>query len=409
MAQDDIYNNKRRYEKFRNNIEKLAEKPRNGSRRKYYCKARSNLKYFKKLIRRFEVDDISYIRRMRLLQSMKFLVHYVECDLKDVNGLDKEEIIIKIRETYSPTILTKIERDIKRIGKVIFNEEDLPNFFKELEIKVDVSTQRARKDKLSYEEFDKIMKFFSNDIVIQSYLSLAFEALARPQEICYLKIEDIEFHDSYAKLTVSEHGKEGIKRLLSIDSFPYLIKMFNQHRNRNNKKEFLFLNKEGNQLTPTAINKRLKFACNKLEIDKPITCYSLKRFGVTFRRLNGDDDVTIQRIAGWNSTRQLKTYDQSNQEDVFKKELIKRGLIKDKELLKYAPKTKPCPYCNELVGFAETICDKCKHVVDMSILKERVNEEQKAEEEIKEVFRFALKNPEMSFIEIMDKFRKSSL
>lgn len=119
--------------------------------------------------------------------------------------------------------------------------------------------------------------------------------------------------------------------------------------------------------------------------------------------------LPIQKIAGWTTTKQLRTYDLSDQQDVFKIELAKRGLIKDKKFKIYTPKTKPCLYCGELVGFSESICPKCKRLVDPSEIKKQFESSKKdkeAEQEMREVFTFALKNPKMSFMEIMDKFRE---
>lgn len=403
MAEEDIYGNKGKYERIINNLDNLLKKPKR-NKGKYYCKNKENLKYYNKVIRYFEVNDLSYIRRIRLISTLKFLTCYIECDLKDVNGIEMEEIIIKVRETYSVSILRKIEGDVKQIGRILFDEK-IPKFFKEFKIKTDISRQKARKDKLTYEEFEKIMKFFSMNCVIQAYLSIAFETLTRPQELCYIKIGDCEFYENHAILNVSEHGKEGIKKLLCIDSYPYLVKMYKQHRYSKDHNSYLFLNEYGNQLTPYTINKKLKRVCNKLKIDKPITCYSLKRFGVTFRRLNGDDDVTIQKIAGWTSIKQLKIYDQSDQNDVFKRELAKRGLLNDEKYKKYVPQTKPCPFCGEIVGFAENTCEHCKHIIDRDLIKKQVNEDQKAIQEIKQLLKFATEHPEMKMIDIMEKFR----
>jgi len=413
MAEDDIYGNKKRWENWvleyinKKNILKKPENPK----RLYYCKNKENFKYYVKLIRSFEVDDLSYIRRGRLKDVMNLLCFFIDIDLKNANSLEREEIIIRIRERIKPSQLTKTASDIRRIGRILFDDVERPCFFREFRIKTDISRQEARKDKIGIIEFDKIMKYFNKKSNIKAYLSLAFESLARPQEICYTKIRDVEFYDEgYAIVHINSHGKEGIKKLLSIDSYPYLLQMFTEHKDRTNKEAFLFLNEYGNQLTPFSINKQIKLACKKLKIDKPITCYSIKRFGVTYRRLQGDDDITIQKIAGWKSTKQLKTYDLSDQDDVFKIELVKRGLLKDNKLKEYQPKTKICGYCGHLVGFSETKCPKCNILVDKDLIKERYErskDDKKAEEEMKEVFKFALKHPEMSFIEVMDKFRNN--
>jgi integrase len=387
MAEDDIYGNKRHYEFFvdeKLKNKKILEKPKNHREGIYYCKNKVNLKYFNKLIRKFEVDDLSYARRLKLIQVLKILTYVMGIDLKDVNGLERDKLIIKIREiTNSNQQLKRTQQDIKYMGKILFEDKEIPKFFKELEIKTDRSRQKARKDKLEYEEFEKLMRYFSKDDTLKAYLSVAMETLARPQELLYTKMEDVDFGEGYSFIQISEHGKEGIKKLLCIDSNPYLIRMISKHKNNQNKKEFLFLNEKDRQLTPFSINKKLKKACNKVKIDKPITCYSIKRFGVTFKRLMGEDDVTIQRTAGWTSTKQLKTYDLTSQDDVYKKKLAERGLIKDKKYLRFMPKTKPCVYCGEIVGFAESICPKCNHILDKDLIKQNYDDKSKAIEVLK--------------------------
>jgi len=380
MAENDIYNNKKVYECFIKNIPNLTKET---TRSRYYCKNKNNLKYFKNLLNSFEIDDISYIRRLRLLNILKFLTYFIKSDLKNITKKTKDELIIEVRRRFKVSNVKKTERDIKRIYKIIFGK--LPKVMEEFNIRIDKSMQKNGNGKLTYEEFDKLMKYFSNSITLQAYLSLAFESLGRPQEILYTKISDLELYDNYAIVNVSEHGKEGTKKLISIDSYPYLIKMYNSHKDRKNKDTLLFLNVNNNQLTPKAINKRLKKACEYLKIDKNITCYSLKRFGVTFRRLNGDSDVTIQRIAGWTSTKQLGTYDLSDQDDVFKIELAKRGLIKNVKLKEHYPKTRNCEYCGERVGFSESSCPKCYNLMDKDMIKKRIEAREKPHEFLNQI------------------------
>jgi len=390
MAEDDIYNNKKRYDLLASDFNKLLNK---ASGNKYYCKNKDNIKYFSMLTNSFDIDDLSYIRRLRQLYTLKLLTYYIESDLKDIDNKTRDNLIIELRKNIKSSNLRRTERDIKRIYKVLF-DENMPEPIKKLKFKVDISRQKAREDKLTYEEFDSIMKFFSHDIVIQAYLSLAFECLSRPQETLFIKIKNLEMHDNYAKIEISEHGKEGIKKLLSIDSFPYILKLYSNHENRKDRNAFLFLNEYNHQLTPFAINKKLKRACRNLGIEKCISCYSIKRFGVTFRRLNGDDDVTIQKIAGWSSTKQLKTYDLSDQEDVFKMELIKRGLIKNNNLNK-KPQSKVCQYCGNLIGFSESVCSKCSHIIDRDLVKERIEKDNELIDFIKSIKELKNNNPEL--------------
>lgn len=374
MAENDIYNSKEKYERFEKSI-KNKSILKKSKKAKYYCKNPANLKYFDRLMKVFEVDDTSYVRRDSLLRLLKKLTYFIDIDLKDANSLERENVIIQIRKGTKTTQLKRLEGDIRRLGRILFDDDERPCFFKEFKIKVDKNREKLREDKLSFSEFDKLVKYFSNYPLMQAYLTIGYETLARPQELLYIRIKNIDLCENYAYLVVSEHGKEGCKKLLSIDSFPYLLKYFENHIDKDNKEAFLFLNKIGTQLTPALINKHIRSALKSLKINKPITAYSIKRIGVTHRRLKGDSDVTIQRIAGWTSTDQLKTYDLSDQDDVFKKELAKRGLIKDKETKKYLPKVKICPYCNQTNAFGEDQCSRCHHFLDGFLVEKKKKEE----------------------------------
>ncbi len=407
MAEDDIYGNKGMYEKFKNNLDSFIippSKKRKGH--KYYCKNPDNLKYFKQLFEHFEAKDLSYIRRRRILYTLRFTVYSMTKDLGDLTRKDIDRIMAIMHNTYnSPKSKETFIIDLKLIWKVLFPETDeegrpdetlMPYTVRHLSSKIDKSRQKRREDKLTWEEFEQIVDYFSNDPRIQSYLTLSLESLGRPQEILYVKIGDVERHDCYAKIFISEHGKEGIGLLQCIDSYPYLIKWLDQHPQKNNNKAFLFVN-TGNtntlkQLKPSNINKMLRKACKDLKINKPITCYSLKRNGVTIRKLRGDSDMEIQHVARWTSTRPLKTYDLTTQDDAFKLALEKRGLIKQDKHSENGLRTKTCFFCKEKAGFSEINCPKCKRPLD----RNTVLEQQKKDEEITRL-RVTIKNIDSKF------------
>ncbi len=390
MCENDIYNSKAKYEKFKNNLDLLLLRPEerkrdNGGKLKYYCKNNKNLEYFKKLFIYFEAKDLSYIRRNRTIDCMKLICYVIEKDLKDCDRDDINQLIAYMHSVCkSPESKTDFIKNVKRNWRVLFPEKDereridetiTPYAVRHLSTKIDKSKQKLRNDRLTWEEFEKVMNYFNSDVRIQSYLFLSLESLGRPQEILYTKIKDIELYDNYAKVYISEHGKEGTGFLQCIDSYPYVSKWFNQHPLKTNQESYFFINRGRNkqyeQLKPNNINIILKNACKKLDIKKSITCYSLKRNGVTFRRLRGDSDVEIQHAARWTSTKQLKVYDMSNQEDAFKMELVKRGIINnnDPNLKNVKPKIKTCIFCQKNNGLTNEVCDNCHRPLDREKIK----------------------------------------
>jgi len=380
MAEDDIYGNKRKYELFKKHYRQELINPTN-KHRKYTCSNPDNLKYFEPLFKNFEVKDISYIRRNRLLQNMQVICNFTDKDLSLCDREDIDQIVIEMHKRFK-SIHSKMDfiKHIRYLWKALFPEKDekgrlddtlIPYPVRHLSSKIDISKKRAPKDKLTFEEYERIVDFFSSDPRMQAYITLAFESLARPQELLYLKIGNIEMNDDYAKIFLNEHGKEGTGILQCIDSYPYLLKWLDAHPLRNDEEALLFVNLNENnrlmQLKPTNINKMLRIACKALKIRKPIRCYSLKRNGVTIRRLRGDSDMDIQHAARWTSTKQLKTYDFSNQDEALKRELAKRGIIKSANTITDTSSRK-CPYCNALTGFKERICPKCRHPLDRDII-----------------------------------------
>ena len=256
MAEDDIYHNKRKYEFFKERLSQFAVEPNKRAgmtkKGKYFCKNKDNLGYFEKLFKAFEAKDISFVRRNRLLMSMRLICHSADKDLKVLDREDINNVVSFMHTAYlSPKSKSDFIIDIKHMWKILFPEKDereriddtlVPYPVRHLSPKIDKSKEKRRYDKLTFEEYEKVVNFFSNDPRMQFYLALSLESLGRPQEILYTKIKDVEIYDNYAKIWISEHGKEGIGFLQCIDSYQYLVKWLEKHPFKNNKDSFLFVN-----------------------------------------------------------------------------------------------------------------------------------------------------------------------
>jgi integrase/recombinase XerD len=391
MVDNDIYDNRGKYARFKENIRECLAEP--SGMRIYQIKNPKNLEHFNRLFFKLDSRGGSYVRRMRLCRTFQMVCHYIEQDLTDADRDDIDYLMLQ-SQRHNKKCSTKkgFVSDLKFLWKILFPDKDekgrddetiVPYVVRHLSTKVDKSQEKVRKDRLSVEEFDKLLSAFSHDSRMQALISLSFESLGRPQEILGRRLKDVELLDNYGKVTITEHGKEGIGILRCIDSFFYLSKWLNEHPLKDHPEAYLFINL-GNrnrykQFSTFAANKLLRECCRKLGIDKPITLYSLKRNGVTFCRLRGDSDVDIQHRARWTSTKQLKTYDLSHQDDTFKLELIKRGIIKPDEKNKnLAPRTKECVFCHATNGVAETICCQCHRLLDRKVLAQQ--DERKQEE-----------------------------
>jgi len=395
MAENDIYDHKGKYDRLVADLNQILIPPKQANsslkgKTKYYCKNSDNLIYFEKLIKKFASKDISFVRRLRLLGKLKFITFISNKNLLDIDRDDVDEIVGAMHEVNpSPKSKRDFILDFKHLWKQLFPEKDekgriddtlVPYPVRHLSNRMDKSKEKRREDKITIDEFEKLVQSFAQDKRLQAFLTLSYESLGRPQEILYTRIKDAELSDNYGRIWISQHGKEGTGFLEVIDSFPYVAEWLNQHPLRHDPNAFIFINL-GNtgkykQLKNTTINKHIRDKMKVLGISKPVTCYSLKRSGVTFRRLRGDNDVEIQHAARWTSNKQLKTYDLSNHDDSFKIALEKKGLIKiDSSFAKESSKT--CLFCKAINGIGIKFCKTCKRPLD----RKKITELEKSKDE----------------------------
>ena len=178
MAEDDIYGNKEKYERAKATLEDLAvpqfrRKGGRGSVRKFYCKTPTNLQYFRKLFAHFEARDVSYVRRNRVLQTVRIACHATTKDLADCDRDDINKMLALVHEHYrSPESIRTFVTDLKHVWKVLFPETDargrpddtlIPYAVRHLSGRIDKSRQKLREDKLSWEEFERVVNYFGAD------------------------------------------------------------------------------------------------------------------------------------------------------------------------------------------------------------------------------------------------------
>lgn len=402
MAENDIYNSKKHYEGIVQKINSGAYL-KAGKKSKYVVKNPANLDYLKRLIKEFEYKDISYIRRIDILKSVRKTAAMTEKDFKDLTRDDVKTIITKLNKSHK-TLNTR--RDYvnhnKAAWKIFLPEKDhqgrqddtvVPYAWR-VKVHTDPSLKKDKSDKFTDTEYVKILRSLGKDPRMQTYFSLIYECLARPQELCYVNIEDIDLRDQYARIRIKAHGKEGTKTLQIIDGYYYLAMWLNQHPLRDNPQAPLFItlsnNQEPQRLQPKTANILLRRKLDELGIKKRLTNYSFKRNGVTSRYVAGESAQNIQKIAGWTSTDQLKTYDLSEQEEFFELELKNKGIIADdtKNREKYVT-YKLCAFCNTINPKTNENCSSCARPLDRDKIiqeeQEKEAERNKLSEELKQV------------------------
>ena len=180
MVDNDIYNNKAKYERLINNLDKLVlpkdKRPKGCYKSKYQIKNKDNLAYFKRLAAKFEAQDLSYIRRKRILETLLNIANLTEKDFKDLINDEEEtdKIISKLYSTNKSIVSQcSVISMTKRVWNILFKEI---GYWKEIRVIQDRSKQRQRKDKLLPKEYKQLLQYFKNDIETKLIISLTTES-----------------------------------------------------------------------------------------------------------------------------------------------------------------------------------------------------------------------------------------
>ena len=256
MAENDIYNSQQKYNRFVKNYKTLLTTNSDGpdlrfGPRRYFCLNIGNLIYFEQLFKHFDFKDLSYLRRIRVLQSFKIICHYAKRDLKLLEREEINDIVAAAQQQFNAKTKCDFIRDLKCTWRILFPEKDqrdridetlTPYSVRHLSARVDKSKEKRRQDRLTLDELEKLITYFGNNPCIQASIALAIESLGRPQEILYRKHEDAEIYADYAKIWVSDHGKEGANGFLQcVDSFPYFMRWINSHPQKSDPHAYILV------------------------------------------------------------------------------------------------------------------------------------------------------------------------
>ena len=358
----------------------------------------------------------SYMKSLRLL-GLAIKKPYENMDFDD---LVKYYSIVKKwdtkRQVFSDESISKETLWGYQTAHTIFFEwlgnPKLKSEIKRIRVKKSKNGRARREDILTPSEIKQLIEgcIYKRDKVL---VSLLYEANARRGEIIGLKVKDVTF-DEYGALIKVRKGKTEYseRNIPIIDSAPLLRDyMENYHPLKHDREAYLFLNVKDQSYRGVVGYKRLgidntlrilKEAAKRVGIKKNVYPHLLRHSRTTNLLIEGVPMPIIQQLGGWADIQQLsQRYGHVNSEDARVFFLKQRGLIEVEKSRDSSLDVKVCTRCEEKNESTNDYCKKCWLPLNMKVaIKER-----EAEKEIKSVFEFALKNPEMSFMEIMDKFR----
>ena len=218
------------------------------------------------------------------------------------------------------------------------------------------------------------------------------ESGCRVSEIGTMQIKHVSFETFGARLNVS--GKTGARKILIINSAPYLQEWINNHPENRNPDAFLWSHPKTGLLSYSRIADILKTAAERAGIKKRVHPHLLRHSRAT-QLASIMSDSQLKNYLGWTQNSNMAgIYVHMSGKDAD--EAIFRVNNIEIKQEKKEPMLKPlsCPKCNSISPATHRFCNRCGFILDKQTAQEIIVGEAERKEADK-IIEIALSDPDI--------------
>ena len=279
-------------------------------------------------------------------------------DKAEATQEDIKSLVIKIQNSE----LAEETKNRKKLHIRIFytwlNKPELVSFIK---IKTRESNYKLPEDMLTQDEVMAMIQ--AGDVQDKAFISLLYESGMRAGEIRFIQLKHVKFDDEKATITIPQ-GKTGARRIMVVDSVPYL-KAWIGSKNVNPER-YLFVTKD-NKNRPwnsTVMNQRIKRLAYLAKIKKRIYPHLFRHSRATFLAGLVSEQILKQYLGWVKDSNMASVYVHLSGKDTDSAMMSKVYNIANsnevkKEIEEYKLKPRTCEYCNTSNEATSIFCVKC--------------------------------------------------
>jgi len=344
----DIHNYKRQFER---NLERIQE-------------SKEISKENKKVIIDFKDYLLSEgIGIARINRFFYELMKYNRMFKKPFTEASKEDIRAVVAEVEQTDLSAETKKCskivLKKLYKFIKGIDEEGKYPKEVEwikTRIPENHRKLPEELLTEKEIMSIIQK-CDKLRDKALISSLAESGCRISEIALMKIKHVSFEEYGARLTVN--GKTGMRKILIINSSPYLQEWINQHPNNSDPEAYLWYNPYGELLSYTRISCILKNAAKRAEIKKRVYPHLLRHSRATFLA-NNMSDAALKHYFGWaQASKMAATYIHMSGKDTDRAILEVSGIEIKKEKQKSIMRPKKCLKCRTVNEATNKFCKIC--------------------------------------------------
>lgn len=324
-------------------------------------------------------ENISISRITRYFNDLKKLDYLLKKPFEKAN---KDDIRRVVAEVNNLSLSEASKKEMKILIRKLYcflrgieKKGEYPEEVKWISLNMPSNHKKLPEELLTEQEIQETIRACSN-IRDKALVSALAESGCRVSEIGTRQIKHISFEQYGARITVD--GKTGMRKILVINSAPYLQQWINNHPNNNNPEAPLWHNPQKNGfLSYTRISHILKRAAKKAGIKKKVHLHLLRHSRAT-KLASIMSDGQLKTYLGWTAgSKMAGIYIHMSGKDTDEAVLRASGIEVKKDLSISALQPLNCLRCKTVNGATNKCCKLCGLILDEEYARETLQQDSK--------------------------------
>jgi len=286
---------------------------------------------------------------------------------KIVASIEQGELAPESKKSFKVLI-----RKLYRFIKGVTEKGVYPPEVKWISIRIPKNHNKLPEEVLNEKEITLMIRSCGN-LRDKTLISVLYESGCRISEIANLKIKHISFEEYGARLVVS--GKTGMRKILVIQSAPFLQSWLNIHPQNNNPEAYLWISSKGNLISYTRICYLLKAISKQCGITKRIYPHLFRHSRATYLA-NKMSEAAMKSYFGWGADSKMCGIYIHMSGELTDEAILKASGIEIKEEKKHSlTQQQKCLRCGHMNEFSNLCCGKCGLILSKELAEEKLNED----------------------------------
>ena len=319
-------------------------------------------------------EGLSVDRAEHLVRCLKKIAEMLGKDFDEAN---KEDIVEVVRRIEARRISAWTKHDYRAALKKFYKwlkggGDEYPEEVRWIKLR-EVRTQKLPEELLTEHDVKKMIRAASNP-QMKALIAVLWETGMRVGELLNLRIKHVEPEEKYAKIVVN--GKTGMRRVIILFAWPYLIQWLNVHPHGDDPDAPLWITVSGSPLKYPALRKKLIDLARKAGVRKRVNPHMFRHSRATYLSQHLTE-AQLSQYMGWiQGSRMPRIYVHMSSRDLLKPLLRLYGLEAAEKARKPELRPVACWKCGSLNPADASVCSSCGSYLNLeSAIK--AEEEQK--------------------------------